>query len=212
MLRHRPVPLSGSNPSVTSTLDAHPTNPMRLPLGPAQTDRQTQGTAGNPAGGPGDPAGCGPARAAGSWVGSCHRDALSRSLCSSAQHPRHRQKLETLTVGRVHSQPALAPGASDLKTRRQMAFFFLLVPAKVVAWISVRPVFAFCHESGVSLRPLQSSGTSEASSSFSGRSVSWSQICLALKPNHFKRSVSLLSPPASSSVSLLTGCVVPVPA
>lgn len=57
-------------------------------------------------------------------MGSCHRDALSRSLCSSAQHPRHRQKMETLTVGRVHSQPALAPGASDLKTRRQMAFFF----------------------------------------------------------------------------------------
>lgn len=125
MLRHRPVPLSGSNPSVTSTLDAGgPPHERYAPSLWSCTDRQTQGTAGNPAGGPGEPAGCGPARAAGSWVGSCHRDALSRSLCSSAQHPRHRQKLETLTVGRVHSQPALAPGASDLKTRRQMAFFF----------------------------------------------------------------------------------------
>lgn len=162
---------------------------MRLPLGPAQTDgpraRQEilRAAPGNSRPvvqpGPRDPR----------WEAAA--GTRSRGACVPQPSIPVTTGNQRLTAGRVHSQPALAPRASDLKTRRQMAFFYRsrqkLWPGSASGQcFNFQLQSAFCHGSGVSLHPLQSSGTSEACSSFSGRSVSWSRICLTLKPNHFK--------------------------
>lgn len=114
----RPVPLSGSNPSVTSTLTPCPPHGLcAFPFVHRQTDPGHQQGILRARGA----AGCGPARAA----GSSYRDDFEEPVFLSPASP-SMPETETLTVGRVHSQPALAPGASDLKTRCRWLFLLVL--------------------------------------------------------------------------------------